>query len=224
MRPLQSQPACEKMPFYPRMFSLTAATPTDGTAMTELAGLTRNAASDIGTSCQWLAPALRMAALASGNWPLSPRPGAGGWTCFPKLAVRTPNPDPRSVRAGRDFTVATMQRWGAAERCDDIAMVVSELLTNALRHALPDVAQASRRAVRLGLLQPGHAVICAVADPSPKVPEPRHLEDLCEGGRGLQVISALADVWGCTPPGHAGKVVWALFSSSIPAARSWVTR
>ena len=223
MRPLQSQPACEKMPFYPRMFSLTAATPTDGTAMTELAGLTRNAASDIGTSCQWLAPALRMAALASGNWPLSPRPGAGGWTCFPKLAVRTPNPDPRSVRAGRDFTIATMQRWGAAERCDDIAMVVSELLTNALRHALPDVAQASRRAVRLGLRQPGHAVICAVADPSPKVPAPRHLEDLCEGGRGLQVISALADVWGCTPPGHAGKVVWALFSSSVPAARSWVT-
>ena len=103
-------------------------------------------------------------------------------------------------------------------------MVVSELLTNALRHALPDVGQASRRAIRLGLLQPGYAVICAVADPSPKIPAPRQHGDLCEGGRGLQVVSALADVWGCTPPSHAGKVVWALFSSAIPAARYWVTR
>ena len=191
--------------------------------MTELAGLARSAASDFGSSCQWLAPALRMAALASGNWPLSPRPGGGGWTCFPKLALRTPNSDPRSVRAGRDFTVATMQRCGAADRGDDIAMVVSELLTNALRHALPDVAHASRRAVRLALLQPGGAVICAVADPSPKIPAPRQLGDLCEGGRGLQVVSALADVWGCTPPSHAGKVVWALFSLGVPAARSRVT-
>jgi Histidine kinase-like ATPase domain len=192
--------------------------------MTELAGLARSTASDMGISCQWLAPALRMAAMASDNWPLSPWPGAAGWTCFPKLALRTPSPDPRSVRAGRDFTIATMQRWGAAEHCDDIAMVVSELLTNALRHALPDVGQASRRAVRLGLLQPGRAVVCAVADPSPKLPTPGQPGDLCEGGRGLQVISALADVWGCTPPSHAGKVVWALFSSAIPAARSWVTR
>jgi anti-sigma regulatory factor (Ser/Thr protein kinase) len=188
--------------------------------MTELAGLARSAASDIGISCQWLAPALRMAAMASGNWPLSARPGASGWTCFPKLAVRTPHPDARSVRAARDFTIATMHRWGAAERCDDIAMVVSELLTNALRHALPDAGQAPRPgSVRLGLLQPGRSVICAVADPSPKTPTPREPDILCEGGRGLHVIGALADTWGCTTPGHAGKVVWALFSFKHLAAR-----
>jgi anti-sigma regulatory factor (Ser/Thr protein kinase) len=187
--------------------------------MTELAGLARSAAGDMGTACQWLAPALRMAAVASGNWPLSARPGAGGWTCLPRLALRTPDPDPRSVRAGRDFTIATVQRWGAAERCDDIAMVVSELLTNALRHALPDVGQVSRRAIRLALLQPGRAVICAVADPSPKTPTPRQPGGLCEGGRGLHVISALADAWGCTPPGHGGKVVWALFSLRHSAAQ-----
>jgi len=155
--------------------------------MTELAGLARGAAGDPGISCQWLAPALRMAAMASGNWPLSARPG--------------------------DFTIATMSRWGAADGCDDIAMVVSELLTNALRHALPDSGQAPRPgSVRLGLVQPGRCVLCAVADPSPKAPAPRQTEVLCEGGRGLHVISALADTWGCTPPSHAGKVVWALFS------------
>ena len=181
--------------------------------MTELAGLARSAASDVGISCQWLAPALRMAAVASGNWPLSARPGAGGWTCFPKIALRTPRPDARSVRAGRDFTLTTMHRWGTAERGDDIAIVVSELLTNALRHALPDIGQVPRLgSVRLGLLLPGRSVICAVADPSPKTPTPRQPDVLCEGGRGLHVISALADTWGCSPPSHAGKVVWALFS------------
>jgi anti-sigma regulatory factor (Ser/Thr protein kinase) len=181
--------------------------------MTELAGLARSAAGDLAISCQWLAPALRMAAMASGNWPLSARPGAAGWTCFPKLALRTPRLDARSVRAGRDFTTATVSRWGAAERCDDIAMVVSELLTNALRHALPDVGQALRLgSVRLGLVQPGRCVLCAVADPSPQAPAPREADALCEGGRGLYVIGALADAWGCTPPSHVGKVVWALFS------------
>ena len=192
--------------------------------MTELAGLARSAAGDMGISCQWLAPVMRMAAMASGNWPLSPRAAAGGWTCFPRLALRTPGPDPRSVRAGRDFAIATMHRWGVAERSDDIAVVVSELLTNALRHALPDAVPAPRRAVRLALLQPGRSVICAVADPSPKTPAPRQAGVLCEGGRGLHVINALADAWGCTPPSHAGKTVWALFSAGIPAARSWLTR
>ena len=181
--------------------------------MTELAGLARSAVSDVGTSCRWLAPALRMAAMASGNWPLSPRPGGPGWTCYPKIALRTPRPDARSVRAGRDFTIATMQRWGAEERSDDIAVVVSELLTNALRHALPDAGSAPHPgSVRLALLQPGRCVICAVADPSPKTPTPRQPGILCEGGRGLHVIGALAEAWGCTPPGHRGKVVWALFS------------
>ena len=180
--------------------------------MTELAGLARSAAGDTAISCQWLAPVLRMAAVASGNWPLSARPGAGGWTCFPKLALRTPRPDAWSVRAGRDFAIATVSRWGAAEHGDDIAMVVSELLTNALRHALPETGQAPRPgSVRLALLQPGRSVICAVADPSPKTPAPQDPGILCEGGRGLHVISALADAWGCTPPSHAGKVVWALF-------------
>ena len=126
--------------------------------MTELAGLTRSAAGDMGIGCQWLAPVLRMAAVASGNWPLSARPGGAGWTCYPRLALRTPRPDARSVRAGRDFTIATMRRWGVAERCDDIAVVVSELLTNALRHALPDVGEGPRLgSIRLGLLLPGRA-------------------------------------------------------------------
>ena len=180
--------------------------------MTAHLPLMGSAASRGGTGYYWLAPAMRMAAVASGNWPLSAQPDPAGWTCFPKIATRTTGADIRSVRAGRDFTIATLHRWDATERCDDIASVVSELLTNALRHALRDGGLTQPACpVRFGLLQPGPCVICAVADPSPKAPVPRKPGILCETGRGLHVIGALADTWGYTPPNDTGKVVWALF-------------
>jgi hypothetical protein len=180
----------------------------------------------------WLAPAVAMAAAASGARQRTPGLASTDWTCFPRLAQRTPGMDPKSVGTARDFCLSTMRRWGVQDRSDDVAVVVSELLTNALRHGVPqtqakrpDQAQAQPRVqapagatapgrwpVRLGLVQPGHFVLCAVADPSPRLPEPKEPDYLAESGRGLHVISALSDRWGCTAPTEAGKVVWALFS------------
>ncbi len=171
-----------------------------------------NAASGLG--CCWLAPAVEMAAMASGNWPLLPEPGPQSWTCFPRVAIRSPAVNPRPVRAARDFAVATLRRWGAAQRSEDVAIVVSELVTNALRHALPDSAGPQRRnLIRLGLLQPGPCVLCAVADPGAAAPVVKEADVLDESGRGLHVVGALADIWGYTAPSHRGKVVWAMFSS-----------
>ena len=127
------------------------------TVMTALPlSLAGNGAS--GVDCCWLAPVLQMAAVASGNWPLWPEPGPEGWTCFPRVATRSLDMKPKPVRAARDFAVATVQRWGAAECADDVAIVVSELVTNALRHALPAPARL-RGAGRSGLAccGPGHA-------------------------------------------------------------------
>ena len=119
---------------------------------------------------------------------------------------------PKPVRAARDFAVATVQRWGAAGCADDVAIVVSELVTNALRHALPGSGGTQqRRPVRLGLLQPGPCVLCAVADPSRTVPVAKEADVLAETGRGLHVVSALADLWGYTTPSDKGKAVWAMF-------------
>ncbi len=154
-----------------------------------------------------------MADLASGNWPLSPDPAPLGWTCLPPIAPGTPGTHAGSVRAARDFTIATLQRWCATERSEDIAIVVSELLTNALLHALPPAAGRARWPIRLGLLQPGRCVLCAVADPSELAPAPAAPGDLAETGRGLDIICALSDRWGYTTPGDMGKVVWALFST-----------
>jgi anti-sigma regulatory factor (Ser/Thr protein kinase) len=121
---------------------------------------------------------------------------------------------PKPVRSARDFAVATVQRWGAAECADDVAIVVSELVTNALRHALPAPGEAPRRRpVRLGLLRPGPCVLCAVADPGWTVPVAKEADVLAETGRGLHVVGALADLWGYTTPSNEGKAVWAMFST-----------
>jgi hypothetical protein len=162
----------------------------------------------------WLWPAVEMAALASGNWPLVPDPAPLGWTCYPRIAIRAPGTDASSVCAAREFTVAILRRWGAAERCDDVTTVVSELLTNALRHALPGSAGTrSRWPIRLALVQPGPCVLCAVADPAGTLPEVKEPGCLAESGRGLHVIAALSDKWGYTAPSDTGKVVWALFAT-----------
>jgi Histidine kinase-like ATPase domain len=183
-----------------------------------------NTASDTG-HC-WLAPVVEMAAVASGNWPLWPEPGPGGWTRFPRIAVRSLGAQPRPVRAARDFAAATLQRWGTTERAEDVAVVVSELVTNALRYGLSDsyrVWPASR--LRFGLVQPGPCVVCAVADPSRAAPVVQETDVLAETGRGLHVVGALADAWGYTTPSDAGKAVWAMFStgreppSALPGGR-----
>ena len=165
-----------------------------------------------GTGCRWLTPAAEMAGLASGRWRPSPDPALARWAWLPRIATRALGADPGSVRTARDFTVATLHRWGMAERSPDIAIVVSELMTNALRHALPASGHTRpRRPVRLGLLQQGPWVLCAVADPGTAVPVPRAPGSLDETGRGLHLICAFSDQWGCTTPSQAGKVVWALF-------------
>ena len=169
-----------------------------------------------GTGRRWLTLATEMADLASGGRWLSPDPAPAGWARLPRIATWTPGTGAGSVRAARDFTVATLHRWGAAERSQDIAIVVSELVTNALRYALPRYGGARpRRPIRLGLLQLKPCLLCAVADPSTAAPVPQPADSLGETGRGLHIICALSDRWGYTTS-DTGKVVWAMFAEHHP--------
>jgi Histidine kinase-like ATPase domain len=159
----------------------------------------------------WLLAAAEMAAPATGGWPARSGP-ATGWTGFPRVAVRTPGPGAAAIGAIRDFATATAVRWGAAGRGDDIAIVVSELVTNAFRHAIPACGYSGPgRGVRFGMLQCGPAILCAVVDPSPQVPAAPAPERFAESGRGLQVVGALSDDWGYATLSRPGKVVWAVF-------------
>lgn len=160
----------------------------------------------------WLKPAVEVAAPACGGWRLAPASVLAAWTRTPRVATRTPVPAPGSVKAARDFTEATLRRWGVPDIAHDVGVVMSELLTNALRHGVPaGVPPYSRPPIRLGLLHPGSCVLCAVADPSREVPVLKEPDYFAETGRGLHVVASLSEQWGWTPPGHAGKVVWATF-------------
>jgi len=179
--------------------------------------MTAQAASLAGIpGCHWPTPAVETAFLVSGDWP----PGRGHasvrWACFPETGLSAPVVRASQVGGARDFTVSTLRRWGVAERCDDVVVVVSELLTNALRHAPPAPAGTGARwPVQLGLLQRGRCITCAVADPSRAAPVPGKPGYLGETGRGLHIIAALSDRWGFITPADGGKVIWALFSTPL---------
>ena len=163
--------------------------------------------------------AAQAAGLASSGWRADPAPA--GWTGPPRIATRTLGTDAGSVRAARDFTLATLHRWGTAERGHDIAVVVSELVTSALRHALliSGDTRPGQQPPRLGLLQLGPSLLCAVAGPGPAAVVPRRPGFRAETGRGLHTICTLSDKWGyTTAPGHTGKVAWALFTPTASTA------
>jgi len=167
---------------------------------------------------RWLTPAVAMAALVSGE--VTPRPDYAGlrWACFPGIGTATPGGHGSRVGLARDFTASTLRQWGVAERCDDIAIVVSELVTNALQHAWPaSSGTGAGWPIQLGLFHPGHRIMCAVTDASTEVPVPREPDFFAETGRGLQVVAALSDQWGYTASGDMGKVIWALFSHDVRA-------
>jgi len=162
----------------------------------------------------WLILAAEMAGLVNDSRPSSPHPVRTAGEYPLRMATCTLSGQARSVRAARDFTVATLRQCRTAHSSQDVTVVVSELVTNALRHALPELGATGRRGqIRLGLLEYGPWLLCAVADPSRATPVPRLSGSLAETGRGLQMICALSDLWGYTEPGDAGKVVWAMFTA-----------
>ncbi|MFP1628583.1 ATP-binding protein [Streptomyces sp. 5K101] len=124
-----------------------------------------------------------------------------------------------AVRGARQFTRSTLGQWDLNDRFDDVALVVSELVTNALRHALPSGTAPrdidTEPSVRLHLMRWTGRLVCAVRDPSYDGPTARESEEdfSAESGRGLFLVDSFSDGWGWHPLAGSlrGKVVWALF-------------
>ncbi|MFF9395502.1 ATP-binding protein [Streptomyces griseoluteus] len=149
--------------------------------------------------------------LRQGLPPLDPSAVSGAASCA--LPARY-----EAVREARNFTRSALGPWDVGDRFDDIALVVSELVTNALRHAMPaelPPGTGQSAPVRLHLLHWTGRLVCAVRDPSDESPVPRETEDdfSAESGRGLLLVESFADGWGWHPAlgDGGGKLVWALF-------------
>jgi anti-sigma regulatory factor (Ser/Thr protein kinase) len=129
---------------------------------------------------------------------------------IPDGAVCSLRPTSASSRTAREFATRTLTSWGLPDLVDDAVVIISELVTNAIRHGLPPYAAAAGDApIKLSLVRQGRFVVFIVCDPSDQDPKVRPADDVCENGRGLHVIEALSRVWGWTPLPSGGKAVWA---------------
>ncbi|GII80124.1 hypothetical protein Sru01_51060 [Sphaerisporangium rufum] len=117
-----------------------------------------------------------------------------------------------SIKTARDFTVAALEDWGLGELACDARLVVSELVTNAMRHA--------GQATRIRLLHRAAHVVCAVYDPAARPPVLTRAADLAESGRGLYLVESVSTAWGWQVLGGPGKLVWAAFRAPLTLART----
>lgn len=125
-------------------------------------------------------------------------------------------PRPESVKTGRDFTRATLAEWDMPALADVAELVVSELVTNALRHGIPSACLlVSEHCVRLRLLAQAPFVMCMVTDPGADIPVLRDSRPTSESGRGLNVVESCSVRWGWHLLDDGGKVVWALLRPSV---------
>ncbi|MER8045988.1 ATP-binding SpoIIE family protein phosphatase [Streptomyces sp. NPDC094032] len=99
-----------------------------------------------------------------------------------------------------------LERWGLEELSDTVVLLISEVVTNAVRYA--------ERPVTLRLLRTD-VLRCEVGDDSPVMPQLRWIRETSEEGRGLYVVEALSNRWGVEPLA-GGKQVW--FEVELPHA------
>ncbi|MDQ0994269.1 SpoIIE family protein phosphatase [Streptomyces sp. V3I7] len=115
--------------------------------------------------------------------------------------------DPAAVAGARDFVTDRLAAWGLEELSFTTELIVSELVTNAIRYGKSPIQ------LRL-ILQ--DTLTCEVSDASSTAPHLRRARTFDEGGRGLLLVAQLAEHWG-TRHGREGKVIWA--EQLLPAER-----
>ncbi|MEU5519413.1 SpoIIE family protein phosphatase [Streptomyces sp. NPDC093250] len=131
-----------------------------------------------------------------------PADSVGDWT-LPR--------EPRSVGRAREYARAQLMDWDMEPLVDTTELLVSELVTNALRYGEGEI--------RLRLLL-DRTLVCEVWDAGLVQPRRRRARDTDEGGRGLQLVGLLSAAWGSrrTP---RGKTVW--FELPLPGTDTTLT-
>ncbi|MFE7994797.1 ATP-binding protein, partial [Streptomyces shenzhenensis] len=108
-------------------------------------------------------------------------------------------PDPAQVATTRQAVIDRLAAWGLEETAFVTELVVSELVTNAIRYGEPPI--------QLRLIR-DRALICEVSDGSSTSPHLRRAHAFDEGGRGLLLVAQLTQRWGSRQT-DGGKTIWA---------------
>ncbi|MFI8006412.1 ATP-binding protein [Streptomyces sp. NPDC086010] len=110
--------------------------------------------------------------------------------------------EPESATAARCLARVALSVWGLDHLAQDGALIITELVSNAVLHA-------RREHIRVGIDRPGPALVrLSVVDFSKVPPVCGEPDPEREGGRGLAIVAELAERWG-TDPLPYGKRVWA---------------
>ena len=113
---------------------------------------------------------------------------------------------PSAVRLARQATRDALAAWQLAHLEETAVLLVSELVTNAVRHAR------DTGAITLELTSAGTWLRMEVQDADPRWPQPRNPADCDESGFGLVLLDSLAGQWGVRQT-LAGKAVWVELSA-----------
>lgn len=125
------------------------------------------------------------------SWLLADVVYESAWT-FPPLE--------EAVADARRKVVGACEEYGLAHLSDDAALLTSEVVTNAVRHA--------SRPIDLHVGNHRGGVVVAVSDDSEVIPKIGELEQYAERGRGMRLVDALAVQWGIERGLSTGKTVW----------------
>ena len=142
------------------------------------------------------------------------RPGARDWPLCSHLELPA---RPESARSARLHTRNILRQWDLEALADTVELLVSELVTNAVRAAAliapqpAEIGPVPAPQIRLWLTSNRASVVIQVWDGDRHQPVCQDEGLEAEAGRGLLLVETLSAQWGCCASDRqAGKVVWAL--------------
>lgn len=117
-----------------------------------------------------------------------------------RLGSQLFDPDTDAPRQARWWLAALLRQHGLEHELHDVMVMLSELATNAVKHA--------GSAFEVGAAYDGRRLRVEVFDADPSVPQVQWVPAGATSGRGLLIVETLSDAWGVTAVEGGGKAVW----------------
>ena len=127
------------------------------------------------------------------------------------------SPVPSSAAVARHLVAQACKEWNLSSLCERAMLIVSELASNAIQHAVTDfhvTVSATTTYLRIAVQDGGSAL--------PQwSPESATNPSALDGGLGLHIVNAIAAAWNTTSTAD-GKIIWALLRTRPPDSPSGV--